>query len=376
MTVEPDQSFMRRALEIAPLGQGRVEPNPMVGAVVVKEGRILAEGYHSRFGGPHAEVEALNQAGADAVGATLYVTLEPCCHHGKTPPCTDRVLAARVARVVVAMADPFPQVSGMGTQILREAGVQVTVGCLEREARDLNAPYVKLLTSGRPFVHAKWAMTLDGRIATAGGESKWITGEDARRHAHEFRGGVDAILVGIGTALADDPMLTARPAGPRVATRVVLDSKGVLPLSSKLAQTAREFPTVVVTAESAAREHRAGLLAAGCEVLTFPAEEDGRPSLHAMLEEFGNRRWTNLLVEGGSAVLGAFLKAGEIDAVRAYVAPRVVGGRNSLGPVGGAGMERLTDSLFLEPVTLASLPPDLFLSARRAIEKPIRRESP
>ncbi|MFO0944553.1 MAG: bifunctional diaminohydroxyphosphoribosylaminopyrimidine deaminase/5-amino-6-(5-phosphoribosylamino)uracil reductase RibD [Planctomycetota bacterium] len=365
MTAELDQWFMRRAIEIARLGQGFVEPNPMVGSVVVKEGRILAEGHHAQFGGPHAEVNALNIAGEQAEGATLYVTLEPCCHHGKTPPCTDRVLASGVARVVVAMADPFPQVAGKGTRILRSAGLQVDVGCLEKESRALNAPYLKRVTSGRPYVHAKWAMTLDGRIATSAGESKWITGENARRHAHQFRGKVDAIVVGIGTAIADDPMLTARPAGPRVATRVVLDSSARLPLTSQLVQTAKKVPTVVVTSSTAAREQVEGLANHGCEIVSLPEDKGGRPSIPALLEAMGQRRWTNVLIEGGAGVLGAFLSAGEIDAVRVYVAPRVVGGEHALGPVGGPGIGKLTDALALDSLVQEYLSPDWFLTASR-----------
>src|SRR5207253_7885382 len=215
----------RRALELAERGRGYVEPNPLVGAVVVHDGRIIGEGWHQRYGEAHAEVNALTAAGDAARGATLYVTLEPCCHHGKTPPCTDAVLRAGVQRVVAAMLDPFPQVSGKGADLLRAAGVTVDVGLCEAEARRLNAPYLKLLATGLPYVTAKWAMTLDGKIATRTGDSKWISNEASRRRVHELRGRMDAIIVGIGTALADDPLLTARPTGPRTPARIVLDSR-------------------------------------------------------------------------------------------------------------------------------------------------------
>src|SRR5829696_4653150 len=215
---------MTRALGLAGRGRGWVEPNPLVGAVVVRDGRVVGEGWHQKFGQAHAEVNALNQAGEAARGTTLYVTLEPCNHFGKTPPCTTAVIGAGVRRVVSAMLDPFPQVAGQGASRLREAGIVVEVGVGEAAARQLNAPYLKRLRTGRPWVHAKWAMTLDGKIATRTGRSKWITGEAARRRVHELRGRVDAILVGRGTLVADDPLLTARPPGPRTPARVVLTS--------------------------------------------------------------------------------------------------------------------------------------------------------
>src|SRR6478752_9858422 len=235
-----DADYMARALELAARGRGAVEPNPLVGAVVVRDGAVVGQGWHEQFGQAHAEVNALRQAGDRARGATLYVTLEPCCHFGKTPPCTEAVVRAGVRRVVAAMLDPFPQVAGQGASRLREAGVVVEVGVGEAAARRLNAPYLKSLRTGRPWVHAKWAMTLDGKIATRTGESKWITGEAARARAHELRGRMDAVIVGKGTLLADDPLLTARPPGPRTATRVVLTASGKgLPISCRLLETAQ-----------------------------------------------------------------------------------------------------------------------------------------
>src|SRR5437899_3135810 len=224
-----DEIWMQRALELAERGRGYVEPNPLVGAVIVRGGEAVGEGWHQRFGEAHAEINALAAAGAAARGASLYITLEPCCHHGKTPPCTDAVLRAGIARVVAAMADPFPQVAGKGAELLRQAGVGVEMGLCEEEARRLNAPYLKLLSRGRPYVHAKWAMSLDGKIATRTGDSKWISNEASRRRVHEPRGRMDAIIAGIGTVLADDPLLTARPPGPRTPARIILDSRGRLP---------------------------------------------------------------------------------------------------------------------------------------------------
>ena len=238
---------MRRALELAERGRGYVEPNPLVGAVIVRDDQVVAEGWHQRFGEAHAEIDALAMAADKARGATLYVTLEPCCHHGKTPPCTDALIRAGIKHVVAAMLDPFAQVAGKGVELLRAAGITVETGLCEQEARSLNAPYLKLLATGKPYVHAKWAMSLDGKIATRSGDSRWISNEASRKRVHELRGRMDAIIVGIGTVLADDPLLTARPPGPRTACRVILDSCGRLPLSSKLAQSARLVPTLVVT---------------------------------------------------------------------------------------------------------------------------------
>lgn len=364
--------MMRRALDLAARGRGRVEPNPLVGAVVVAGEKVLGEGWHAQFGGPHAEVVALEAAGERAAGATLYVTLEPCCHHGKTPPCTDRVLASKVARVVVAMSDPFPEVAGRGIERLRAAGMHVDLGLLEAEARQLNAPYLKLLRAGRPYVHAKWAMSLDGKIATHTGDSKWITGEAARAHAHQFRGLVDAIIVGSGTVAIDDPLLTARPPGPRVATRVILDSAARIPLGCHVVRTAREVPTILATtsratASAAAIDRFEKLIGAGCQCLVLPEDQAGRVSITALLDDFGRRRWTNVLVEGGSSVLAAFLDAGEIDAVRAYVAPTLIGGRAARSATLGVGIATMSEAFRLIPAPPISLGADFFLEAHRLV---------
>lgn len=358
---ENETTWMRRALHLAEHGRGSVEPNPLVGAVVVRDGTVVGEGWHQAFGKAHAEVLALSQAGAAARGAALYVTLEPCCHRGKTPPCTDAVIAAGIARVVMAMEDPFPQVAGQGAECLRNAGIQVVLGLCATEARQLNAPYLKLLTTGVPYVHAKWAMTLDGKIATRGGDSKWISNEASRRRAHELRGRMDAIIVGIDTALADDPLLTARPPGPRTPCRVVLDSQARLPLQSKLATTARQTPTLVVVSERAPAERIAGLRAIGCEIL----EVSGRPDVAGLLPELGRRRWTNVLVEGGAAVLGSFLDAGAIDAVHVFIAPKLIGGRQAKTPVAGLGVERLADALQLMCWRVLELDGDVLIEGER-----------
>jgi diaminohydroxyphosphoribosylaminopyrimidine deaminase/5-amino-6-(5-phosphoribosylamino)uracil reductase len=355
---------MARALTLAERGRGAVEPNPLVGAVVVRDGVCVGEGWHQKFGGPHAEVFALAEAGEAARGATLYVTLEPCCHHGKTPPCTDAVLRAGIGRVVAAMQDPFPQVSGRGAAVLRAANVSVEFGLMEAEARRLNAPYLKLVGTGLPYVHLKWAMTLDGKVATRTGDSKWVSNDESRRRVHELRSRMDAVVVGIGTALADDPLLTARPPGPRTATRVVLDSGARLPVSSRLAATAREVPVLVVTEEGAPRERAEALRAAGCEVRAVAANA-GRPDVVKLLEELGRRRLTNVLVEGGPGVSGGFFDAGAVDEVHVFVAPKIAGGAAAPPPVAGRGVERIAEAMALPHSAVEVLGGDVYVRAWR-----------
>jgi diaminohydroxyphosphoribosylaminopyrimidine deaminase/5-amino-6-(5-phosphoribosylamino)uracil reductase len=318
----------------------------MVGAVVVRGTKVVGVGHHERYGGPHAEVNALARAGDLTTGSTLYVTLEPCCHHGKTPPCTDAVLRAGIARVVAAMRDPFPKVDGGGASRLREAGVQVSFGLMADEARRLNGPYLKRLATGLPYVTAKWAMTLDGKTATSSGESRWISGARSRALVHEVRGRMDAILVGIGTALADDPMLNARPPGPRVPSRVVLDNSARLPLDGRLARTAREIPVWVAVTDRASSERRIALESLGCEILLFPG--DGTVPIALLLEELGRRGVTNLLIEGGGTVLGAFLDAKAVDEVDVFIAPIVEGGSHRFSPARGAGFSMMAEALRIE----------------------------
>jgi diaminohydroxyphosphoribosylaminopyrimidine deaminase/5-amino-6-(5-phosphoribosylamino)uracil reductase len=335
-----DERMMRRALELARRGLGAVEPNPPVGAVVVAAadaGRIVGEGWHARYGGPHAEVAALAAAGGAAHGGTLYVSLEPCCHHGKTPPCTDAIVAAGVARVVVGTGDPFPAVAGAGIAALRRAGIAVEVGVCEAEARRLIAPFRRLVEDHRPWVIAKWAMSLDGCVATATRESRWISSEPARALVHDLRGRVDAVLVGIGTALADDPLLTARPAGPRQAIRIVLDRTARLPLDSRLVRSAREVPVLVATGPDAAAGRIAALEAAGCEVWRGRSAAANERLLE-LLHDLGRRSLTTLLAEGGPTVLGSLADARLIDEVWAFVAPAIIGGAAAAAAVGGAGV--------------------------------------
>lgn len=362
-THDLDSWHMARALELARRGEGSVEPNPMVGCVVAHGAEVIGEGWHRRFGGPHAEVEALRVAGERALGATLFVTLEPCCHQGKTPPCTDAVLAAGVGRVVIAQRDPFPAVAGGGIAQLQSAGLEVVVGVREEEARELNAPYLKLLSAGRPWIIAKWAMTLDGKIATRGGDSHWISNDESRRFVHELRGRVDAILVGRGTVQRDDPLLTARPPGVRVATRIVLDRHASLSSTSKLIQTLHEAPLMVATGPEAAPADCERLRSAGCEVLTIDAP-DRTEQLHELLAELGRRRLTNLLVEGGGEVLGAFFDAHLMDEVLAFVAPKLLGGAEARTPIAGHGRNLMSEAIQLANPRWQDLGGDLLLRAR------------
>jgi diaminohydroxyphosphoribosylaminopyrimidine deaminase/5-amino-6-(5-phosphoribosylamino)uracil reductase len=358
-----DTDWMRRALELALRGQGYVEPNPMVGAVIVRNGEEVGEGWHQRFGEAHAEVNALAAAGGRARGATIFVTLEPCCHQGKTPPCTDAILKAGIDRVVAAMADPFPQVAGGGVAKLRQAGVSVEVGLLEAEARKLNAPYLTLLGKQRPWVHAKWAMTLDGKIATRTGHSQWISGEESRRKVHELRGRMDAIIVGMGSVRADDPLLTARPAGPRSPARVVLSRTGLLPPNAKLLQTKSEAPVLIATSEEAAQQSE--VQAQGCPLLALPISH-GRPDVTALLKELGRRQFTNVLVEAGAEVLGSFRDAGLIDEVHVFIAPRLIGGGGALPPISGIGVANVNEGMSLSEWTCEATGADWYVRGRVA----------
>jgi|694.fasta_scaffold06978_12 diaminohydroxyphosphoribosylaminopyrimidine deaminase/5-amino-6-(5-phosphoribosylamino)uracil reductase len=352
------EHLMRQALALARHGEGHVEPNPMVGAVIVaapvstssgggSTGPIVAEGWHAAFGGPHAEVAALAAAGAAARGGTLAVTLEPCCHHGKTPPCTSAIIAAGIAKVIVATRDPFPAVSGGGLDALRRAGIEVQTGVCEDEARRLIAPFSTLVQRHRPWLIAKWAMSLDGRVATAAGESRWISSEASRAIVHELRGRMDGILCGIGTVLADDPLLTARPAGPRQALRIVLDSMARLPLESRLVRTSHEIPVLVATGPTAPADRVRALEAAGCEVWRGAAATP-QERLESLLAELGSRRLTNVLVEGGPTVLGSLADAHAIDEVWAFIAPRIIGGEASPSPIAGTGITALATAASIE----------------------------
>lgn len=350
-----DERCMRYALMLAERGRGTVEPNPLVGAVIEQRGELVADGWHARFGEAHAEVAALRRMSGQAEGATLYVTLEPCCHTGKTPPCVDAIIGAGIRRVVVAMIDPFASVSGQGIARLRQAGIEVTVGACEVEARRLNRPYLTLVERGRPYVHLKWAMTLDGKLASRTGDSNWISNEASRKIVHELRGRMDAIIVGAGTVRQDDPLLTARPPGPRTATRIVLATKPELPPDCRLLKHVADAPILLAAAEATSHLQDAGL-----EILQLPTAQ-GRPSIAALLSELSRRRMTNVLVEGGSAVLGSFLDGGFVDEVHAFIAPMLAGGSAAPSAIGGGGVARIAESLPLMNCTCEPVEGDYYI---------------
>jgi diaminohydroxyphosphoribosylaminopyrimidine deaminase/5-amino-6-(5-phosphoribosylamino)uracil reductase len=357
-------AVMRRALELAARGIGSVEPNPAVGAVLVDDSlNLIGEGWHQRFGGPHAEIEAIASAGSRAAGATLFVTLEPCCHQGKTGSCAEAILRAGIRKVVAACRDPFPAVDGKGIAGLRAAGVEVDDGLLADEARELTAPFRKLVLRREPWVHAKWAMSLDGRIATASGDSRWISNETSRELVHRLRGRMDAIVVGSRTAAVDDPLLTARPPGPRTAVRVVLDSKAALAVNSQLVRTVREAPLLVAASEAAPAESVRRLRELGVEVLLLPSKSAGQVA--SLLKEFGRREFTNVLVEGGAKVLGSFFDGRQIDEFHVFIAPKILGGDRSPGAIGGAGLERVGLASELRAVAVERLGGDVYINARR-----------
>jgi diaminohydroxyphosphoribosylaminopyrimidine deaminase/5-amino-6-(5-phosphoribosylamino)uracil reductase len=361
-TDDVDRKFMARAIEIAARGQGSVEPNPLVGCVIVRDGRQLGEGWHRKFGGPHAEVEAIRAAG-ECRGATAYVSLEPCCHHGQTPPCTEALLSAGVRRVVVAHEDPFTEVAGSGIRQLASAGLQVDVGLMENEARYLNAPFLKLVERHRPWIIAKWAMTLDGKMASRTGHSQWISGEASRALVHQWRGRVDAVMVGSGTAAADDPLLTARPPGARVATRIVVDSRASLSPHSQLVHTAKEAPVLVAASVGAPKEKIQLLSDAGCEIVVCEGQTHPQ-RLECLLDELGRRRMTNLLVEGGGRLLGILLDLGEIDEVHAFIAARLVGGAEAPSPIAGRGVAKIGEGPVIAEPHVELIDGDLHVHGR------------
>ncbi|GAB4258480.1 bifunctional diaminohydroxyphosphoribosylaminopyrimidine deaminase/5-amino-6-(5-phosphoribosylamino)uracil reductase RibD [Thermincola ferriacetica] len=361
--IKTDVKYMRMALELAAKARGNTSPNPMVGAVIVKDGRVIGKGYHMKAGTPHAEVHALREAGELSRGATMYVTLEPCSHYGRTPPCSKAVIAAGVARVVVAMEDPNPLVSGQGIQQMREAGIQVEVGLMEKEARELNEVFIKYIKTRRPFVVMKSAMTLDGKIATAMGHSRWITGEEARRLVHLWRSWYDAILVGIGTVLTDNPLLTCRLEDRQAQNpvRIILDSLGRLPVDVNVLKTIEQAPVIVVSTEKIPRERKAVLEKLGAEVLVLP-EREGRPDLAALLDELGRREITSLFVEGGATVNASFLKNRLADKTVWFVAPKIVGGPQAPGPVGDMGIQFMDECLNIKNMSVQDIGPDLLIT--------------
>ena len=331
------QEYMLHAIALAKKGGGFTLPNPLVGAVIVKNGRIIGEGYHQRCGGLHAERNAFASLTESAKGADLYVTLEPCCHYGRTPPCTEAILENGIARVFIGSRDPNPLVSGKGAALLRERGVEVTEDFCREECDALNPVFFHYITTGLPYIALKYAMTLDGKIASYTGASKWITGEQARNHVHSLRGYYSAVVAGIGTVLADDPMLNCRLPDAHQPLRVVVDSQLRIPLSAKLCRTARDFPLLIACAKDNT-EKQAALEACGAQVVCLPGE-DGRVDLSALLRLLGKRQIAGVFVEGGGTLHEAFLRTGMVNHLYAYLAPKLMGGKNAPTPVEGLGAD-------------------------------------
>lgn len=370
-----DEKFMGLALSLAEEARGRTSPNPMVGAVIVRDGQIMGSGYHRKAGTPHAEIHAIADAGARAKGATIYVSLEPCSHYGRTGPCTQAIIEAGLSHVIMAMIDPDPRVSGRGKATLEAHGIRVQTGTLESQARKLNEAYIKYVITGRPFVILKTAMSLDGKIATAAGQSQWITSEDSRRMVHQIRDEVDAILVGIGTVISDDPSLTTRlevssdPFSPKGnsmedggqdAIRIILDSRARIPLKSRVLNLDSPAPTIVAVTSQAPQE-RVAKLEQRAEVLIIP-EQNGRVDLQALMEKLGQMQITSVLLEGGAEVNASALKAGIVDKVMVFIAPKLIGGSGSPGPIGGAGIDDLSESVLLTDISVDRVGEDILVT--------------
>ena len=361
-----DEEFLRLAFDLAEIAEGDTSPNPLVGAVVVRDGDIVGRGYHRRFGGPHAEVFALDEAGERAEGATLYVTLEPCGHFGKTPPCAERIIEAGIVRVVASIEDPNPLVSGRGLATLRAAGIDVEVGRLRDVAIRQNEIFLKYIQTGTPFVHLKLATSLDGRIATRTGDARWISGQPAQVLVHRWRRRHAAVLVGIGTVLADDPQLTVRHVVGRQPVPIVLDARGRLPLTARLLAGDRR---PIVAAARVDPPRRVELESAGCRVWELPSEGGG-VDLTSLLTQLGGAGIDSVLVEGGGETAASLLAARLVDRVSFIIAPIVIGGRDAVPAVGGAGIDRLAEAVALGDVTSEWVGSDLVYSGlvRRGVE--------
>lgn len=369
-----DIEYMQRAMELAENGRGFVNPNPLVGAVIVKDGRVIGEGWHRKYGCLHAEREALAACTEDPAGSTLYVTLEPCCHHGKQPPCTDAVIAAGISRVVAGLPDPNPLVAGKGIAMLREHGIEVECGLLEADLRYQNRVFLKYITTGRPWVTMKWAMTLDGRIAASTGDSRWVSSEESRRYAHQLRAWNMAIMAGIGTVRVDDPLLNCRIDGMRSPVRVIADSYASVSLSSQVVRTAHQYRTVVAYSGTPDPSRLAALADAGVEILQVDSGQAGdctqqraadvrKVDMDVLLSRLGKMGIDSVLVEGGAELDWSIVEAGLVDEVYCFIAPKVIGGGTAKGPVGGAGFPKMADAFPLEIESVTRSGPDILVHA-------------
>ena len=349
--------YMKRAIELAKLGTGFTNPNPLVGAVIVKDGRVIGEGYHERYGGPHAERNAISHCTEDTRGADIYVTLEPCCHRGKQPPCTEALIEAGIRRVYIGSDDPNPLVSGKSEGILRSHGIEVVKGVMKKECDSLNDIFFYYITHGMPYVIMKAAASLDGRIAARTGDSKWITNEQSRAHAHGTRKRCAAIMVGINTVLADDPMLNCRCAEPSDPVRVICDSRLRIPLGSNIMKTARDIPTVIAASEQAPPEKAERIKAAGAEIIFTDGE---RVDMRALMAELGRRGIDSVLAEGGASLHASLLKAGLVNKLHLYIAPKIIGG-DGRPAVGAMGIDRVSEAVSFGAPAATALGGDMLL---------------
>ncbi|GAB6167948.1 bifunctional diaminohydroxyphosphoribosylaminopyrimidine deaminase/5-amino-6-(5-phosphoribosylamino)uracil reductase RibD [Clostridium carnis] len=355
-----DKGYMKMALELAKKGRGRVNPNPMVGAIIVKNEKVIGVGYHEEYGKAHAEVNAINNAVYDVKGATLYVTLEPCSHYGKTPPCVEKIIENKIKRVVIGMVDPNPLVSGNGVKKLKQAGVEVVIGVLEDECKKLNEVFIKYITYKKPFVILKTAMSLDGKIATSLGESKWITGEESREKVHRLRNEVLGIMVGIDTVIKDNPQLTCRLKEGKSPTRIIVDSKLRIPMESKVLEDISNVKTIIATTESADKNKLVKLEALGAKVLTIKSKNN-KVDLNDLMIKLGHLKIDSILLEGGAKLNFSALESGIVDKVQFYISPKIIGGTGSKTPVGGNGIELLKDAYKVKDITLRTIGEDILI---------------
>lgn len=353
--------YMKHAIKLAKRAMGRTSPNPLVGAVVVKDGEIISQGYHKRAGMPHAEIEALKAAGERARGADLYTNLEPCNHFGRTPPCTQAIIEAGISRVFIGMRDPNPSVKGGGAEYLKAHGITVEVGILEEECKRLNEIFIKYVTSGMPFVILKLAASLDGKIALANGESKWITNEKSRKYVHSLRNRLDAVLVGIGTVLKDDPQLTARLPGAKQPIRIVLDTHLRIPLSAKVLNTDLPAKTLIVTGPEASNDKINNIKEKGAYVMEIGLK-NGVINLKELLLKLGEREITSILVEGGASIAASFLKEKLIDKFYFFYAPKIIGGHHSIPMIGGRDINSMDQAIHLKELSIRRFGEDVLIT--------------
>lgn len=357
-----DIQYMKRAIELSTKGIGYVNPNPLVGAVIVKDKKIIGEGYHRFYGGHHAEIEAFNSATEDTKDATMYVTLEPCCHYGKTPPCVNAIIKNGIKKVVIGLKDPNPKVLGMGIEILRANGIEVVTGVLEDEVGKLNEIFIKYIKTNTPFCILKSAMTLDGKIAAVSGDSKWITDVKSRQYVHELRHRVSGIMVGIGTILADDPLLNTRLLNKKGsdAARIIVDSFARLPLESRVLNIESKAKTIVAVTEKASKERIEALQKKGAEIIITPQVEN-RVDIKFLTKMLGEMNIDSVLLEGGSELNFFALNEGIVDKVCFFIAPKIIGGREAKTPIGGSGIERLSDAINIKDIEIKRFENDIMI---------------